>query len=186
MKLHQTDNDKRYLAIKVKLRQQVIDQIPAPIVLECYAGDGVIWGQLKKDNPGKEIKVLRIDAKEDKAGIYLKGDNMKFLKSIELGEFNFIDLDAYGIPYKQLKLLFDRKFQGWVAVTFIQTMTGQLPKAFLSDLGFTEKMVKKCPSLFNKNGLDKLKAWLGQKGVKTIQYFAENRKNYLVFEIKKP
>lgn len=177
----QTDNDERYLSIKIKLRQNIVDNLPEILCLECYGGDGVMWGEIKKTNPWKQITILRIDQKEDKKGIYLKGDNLKFIKNIDLNQFNIIDLDAYGVPVKQLDVLFKRKYKGWVVVTFIQSMTGNLGKVFLNDLGFTNEMIKKCPSIFNKNGFEKMKHWLGSRGIKSLSSFSENRKNYFSF-----
>lgn len=177
----QTDNDSKYFPIKLQLRQQIIDNLESIECLECFSGDGIMWNELKKNNPDKNILILRIDQKEDKKGIYLKGDNMKFIQRLDLTQFNVIDLDAYGVPSKQLEVLFTRKYKGWVVVTFIQSMTGQLSKKFLLDLGYTEAMIKKCPSLFNKDGFGKMKRWLAKKGVKKITYFNENRKNYFSF-----
>lgn len=179
----QTDNDEKYLSVKIDLRQRIVNELKEVFCLECYGGDGIMWDRLRLSNPGKEITVLRIDQKEDKKGVYLKGDNLKFIKSINLNQFNIIDLDAYGVPVKQLEVLLNRKYIGWVVVTFIQSMTGQLSKQFLRDLGYSDSMMKKCPSLFNKNGFDKMKYWLANKGIKTITYFSENRKNYFSFHL---
>lgn len=180
-----TDNDLKYFPVKVKLRQDIINTLESVMCLECFAGDGLLWQEIKKANPDKKILVLRIDEKEDKKGVYLKGDNLKFIKSINLSQFNIIDLDAYGVPVKQLEVLFDRKYQGWVVVTFIQSMTGQLSKQLLRNLGYSDTMMNKAPSLFNKNGFEKMKRWLSGKGVKTISYFSENRKNYFSFYLTK-
>jgi hypothetical protein len=35
---------------------------------------------------------------------------------------------------------------------------GQMPKGLILKLGYTEKMIKLIPSLFNRNGIEKLKA----------------------------
>lgn len=70
-----------------------------------------------------------------------------------------------------------------VFVTFIQTMHGGLPISFLEDLGYTEKMIKKCPSLFYKNGFEKMCGFLEKNGVKEISCRRHDRKNYLCFSI---
>ena len=182
----QTDNS--YFDVKVKLR---VDNLPRGKcqVLDCFAGDGNIWEEIKHKNPQRHIEVLRIDAKKSKAGVYLKGDNRKFLPTLDLNQFNVIDLDAYGVPYHQLKLLFSTQLTKPIVVfvTFIQSMYGQLPTIFLGELGFSKTMVKKCPSLFNQNGFEKLKQYLALNGIRKIKHYNDhtNRKHYLCFTLGK-
>src|SRR3954465_4124097 len=96
----QTDNS--YLEGKVQDRLASLQHITKDTVtvLEAFGGDGIIWS-LVKERTDKKISVLRIDKKQNKRGIYLKGDNLKFLKSIDISGFDIIDLDAYGSPYNQ-------------------------------------------------------------------------------------
>ena len=90
----QTDNS--FLETKVKLR---IDNLPAGEcrVLDCYTGTGKIWRTIKQKTK-KKIIVLGLELK-NQGGVYLQGDNRKFLGSMDLRKFNVIDLDAYGVPY---------------------------------------------------------------------------------------
>lgn len=181
----QTDNS--YFETKVKLR---IDNLPkGPCrVLDCFGGTGRIWETIKKRNPKRNIRVLRIDKKKDAGGVYLVGDNTKFLNALDPGQFNVIDLDAYGIPYKPLVWLFERSYgrPTTIFATFIQSVYGSLPAGFLADLGYSSAMVKKCPSLFYRNGFEKLKQYLAAKGVTKIKHYSDssNRKHYLCFELK--
>lgn len=102
----QTDNS--YFDAKIKLR---IDHLPNKkflSVLDLFGGDGLIWNEIIKQS-GKDITVLRMDIKLDKPGVYLKGDNLKFLKVMDLNQFDIIDVDAYGVPYAQLKEIFRKK-----------------------------------------------------------------------------
>lgn len=179
--IKQTDNDASMFEVKVELRERLIMKKDSYKILEAFAGDGKLWGEIKRRHPEKKLSILRIDAKEDKIGIYLRGDNLKFLASMDLSKFDIIDLDAYGSPYPQLELVFKSRFKGPIICTFIQTMTGALNRGFLKELGYTTAMIRKCPSLFNISGFDKMKAYLALKGVKKIVYFSRNRKNYFSF-----
>lgn len=167
MNNHQIDNS--YFADK--------DEIS---VLDCFAGNGYIWDRVKKIS-GKKIKVLRIDKKSKSAGIFLKGDNIKFLKDMDLGQFDVIDLDSYGVPYAQLKIIFQKAFCGRVFVTFIQSVYGLLPKRMLYVLGYTKAMVDKIPTLFSQNGLKKFKNYLWLNGVRKVYIRSADRKHYLYF-----
>lgn len=179
----QTDNDVAMWAVKIELRDKLVQEKDHYRILEAFAGDGALWAEMRKRYPGKTFDILRIDAKPDKKGVYLKGDNLKFMASIDLSTFDIIDLDAYGSPFHQLELVFASGFRGPVVCTAIQTMSGALPTSFLKTLGYTQYMVKKCPTLFNAGGFDKMKEYLARKGVKKLAYFSQNRKNYFSFHI---
>jgi len=181
----QTDNS--FLEVKVKLR---MDNLPAGTcnVLDCYAGTGLIWRTIKEkvSGPGRRINVLGMDRKK-LAGIYLQGDNLKFLASMDISKFNVIDLDAYGVPYLQLKIIFSRKLQKEtvVFVTFIQSVYGRLPNDMLEELGYSPTMIRKCPAIFFRNGFEKFKQFLALHGIEQIRYYSHDQKNYLCFSLKK-
>ena len=179
MKQVQTDN--AFFEEKVLLRLESLPDKPLIKVLDCFSGNGLLWTEVKKRS-GKKIMVLRMDEKTDRTGIYLKGNNTKYLSGIDLLNFDIIDLDAYGSPFKQLEIIIKRRYSGIVHVTFIQTMMGALNKNMLLQLGYTDGMIKKVPSLFNKNGLIKILEWLHLKGnVDKVRIFTEGRKNYFWF-----
>jgi len=173
----QTDNS--YLELKIEMRVKHLPPKEYISVLDIYSGDGLIWNAVKS-RTNKKITVLRIDRKLDKKGVYLKGDNLKYLDSIDLDQFDVIDVDAYVIPFKQLKNILERNYKGVVFITYIQSMFGALPKEMLMQLGFSSAMIKKIPSIFNQKGLQKLFDWLSIKGIKKVKYYDLNRKNYLI------
>ena len=185
MSRHQTKTDNSYLGIKVKLR---MDNLPAGDVrvLDCYHGEGRIWRTIKKRLPERSIEVLGIDTRSI-GGSHLQGDNMKFLPSMDLRQFNVIDLDAYGVPYKQLQTIFSKRTQKntTIFVTFSQSMFGKLPDRMLIGLGYNRAMINKCQSLFCKNGFKKLKQYLANNGIEQIRGYSNSRKNYLCFLLKK-
>lgn len=175
--------DNSYLNEKVKLR---IDSLPNKdeiFVLEAFAGEGKIWNKVIKQTD-KQIKILKIEMEHNKTKMfYLQGDNRKYLKTLDLSKFDIIDLDAYGIPFEQLEIVFKSDFKGIVHVTAIQSGMGILPKKLLYKLGYTKEMIKKIKSIFNRNGLGKLKNYLYLCGIKEVVGYFINRKNYFYFNI---
>jgi hypothetical protein len=180
LKLKQTDNS--YLADKIALRLNNIPKKETLNVIDAYAGSGTIWKNIQKKYSGK-INILKIDKEKKDDNFVFIGFNEKYLSSIDLNKFDVIDLDAYGVPYEQLKILFNRNYQGVVFVTFIQTLMGSLPFDFLNDLGYTKSMIEKCPTLFFSKGLNKLQSWLWLNGIKKIWIRSKGRKNYLCFKV---
>ena len=179
-----TDNS--YREQKSLLREESVKLIRKKEinVLEMYAGSGVLWDYVKK-NSNKKINILKIEVKDNKKGVYLKGDNKKFYPLFNFENYDIIDIDAYGIPYQQLKAIFKKEYKGIVIVTFIQSVMGRLPNGLLEDIGYTKTMIDKCPTLFSKNGLDKLEIYLFQNGVNQITGYFLGRKNYFYFKLNK-
>lgn len=175
-----TKTNNSYLQEKINLRLHNLPNKKNIKVLECYGGEGLIWNEIRKTRP--DIKVLRIERNQT-SQVVLSGDNVKWMKSLKLNQFDIIDLDAYWVPFVQLEILFQQKFKGIVFVTFIQTMMGQLPHGFLHALGYTKAMIKKCPTLFSKNGWLKMKHYLSTKGVKRLKFIRIGNKNYFCFNL---
>lgn len=174
-----TNNDAEMLQAKINLRIESIKHLEQVNVLELFGGEGVLWSEVKKQT-GKHIDILAIDKNKYKR-LQLQGENTKFIDSIDLEIFDVIDIDAWGSPYKQLNMILKRKYTGIVHATFIQTMMGKLSTDMLLNLGYTKSMVDKIPSLFNKNGIDKFKLYLANKGIREINIVSKGRKNYLYF-----
>lgn len=172
-----TDND--YLRDKVDLRAE---HLPAGDirVLDCFSGKGIVWRAVQKLS-GREIQTLPIDIRDDLTAFHLDGRNQEFLNTLNLDKFNVIDLDAYGVPHEQLRILFDRGYVGTVFVTFIQTLFGMIPKSVLQDVGFSDAMIAKCPTICCKRGWDYFKQWLALNGVTSIVHRSHSRKHYLCF-----
>lgn len=167
---------------KVLLR---INNLPKndPInVLDAFSANGRIWNKIARTT-NRKIALTRIDADKHRKGIYLVGDNLRMMKSIDLSVFDVIDLDAYGIPYDQIKVVLHSKTKAAVFVTFIQSMAGRLPDTMLLDYGYTQAMIDKAPILFCRNGFDKLKYLLALNGVNKISYHNDKNKYYLYFKL---
>lgn len=182
MSKHQTDNDPTGFYMKVNLRLSSISGMQDINILDAFAGKGRVWKEVQKSHPGK-IDVTQIDTRIDKEGAYLKGDNSKFISSIDLHQFDLIDLDAYGIPFKQLELIFKSKFKGIVHCTFIQSGMGMLPKKMLEQVGYSKRMVEKIPTLFSKKGIEILYKYLSINNIERLYLLSLGRKHYLYFKI---
>ena len=135
--------------------------------------------QIRKSRLSVDTKVL------NKKSVYIQADNIKLLKSIPLNEYDVIDLDTYGVPFKQLEIIFKRRYKGIMFITFIQSMFGILPKRMLYSLGYIDKMIKKCPTLFTRHGFDKFCQYLAMNKIKHIQYYQTDnqKKSYIYFKI---
>ena len=151
-----TNNDLSLINAKIQLRINSIEHLKGQIkVLELFGGEGVLWNEVKKLT-GKDILILGIDKNKYKR-VQLQGDNLKFIDSLNLQEFDVIDADAWGSPFYQVEKIFSKNYKGIVHCTFIQTMMGGLSKEMLLRLGYTETMLSKIKSVFNKNGVEKFK-----------------------------
>ncbi len=176
----QTDNS--FFADKVLLRLRHLPDSNIIRVLDCFSGNGLIWDTVKKYTD-KKIIVVRIDKEAGKKGLYLHGDNLKFLKNMDLSKYNVIDIDAYGIPYKQMDILFRRNVSAVVFVTFIQSLYGGIPLKMLQSYGFTRKMINKTPSLFYKKADGVLYNYLASNGVTKIYMRRALQKRYFCFTL---
>lgn len=157
-----TKTNNAFPELKKRLRQ--IDRPPQAKVLDCYAGNQKMWD-------GEQLERYFPIDKESYEKISIKSDNLKILKSLDLSQFNVIDVDAYGVPFKQLEIIFKSDFSGVVYFTFIQTIFGKLPNKLLYEYGFTPKMISKTQTVFNKTGFNKFKNFLAKRGVQKVKYF---------------
>lgn len=178
MKQVQTNNS--YLNEKINLRLKNIPKKDIK-VLNAYAGDNLIWQGIKKLFE-YNINIINID-KKDYNYVYLKGENLKYISGFNLENFDVIDLDCYGMPAKQLEIIFKTKFKGIVFFTFITTGMGAIDHKILLNYGYTKSMLNKAPVLFNKNGFNKFKNYLAKNGINRINYVYKNNKYYGFFKI---
>lgn len=180
-------NDNSHLEEKILLRLNSLEKIDKPEikVLECFGGDGVVWGTLQK-RTDKKIQTLRIDLKGDRKGVYLQGDNLKFLLTLDLTGFDIIDLDAYGMPIDQLEILFQRKYSGVVHVTWIMSgaFGSRFPRAMMEKLGLYN-IYKKVPTLLSKNPIPLMHRYFLSNGIRAIQTVDLDKKHYFWFSTKK-
>jgi len=140
-------------------------------VLDCFHGNGCIWHNVRR-NAKCSISVLGIDIQEY-SEFSLIGDNLKILPNMNLDEFNVIDVDAYGSPYEQIKIIYNKINKPMlIYYTYILALKGlsQLERGLLDDIGYPDSMVKKCPSLFARDGHGKFLEWLATLGVDHVDF----------------
>jgi len=172
-----------FLKEKVVFRIKHLPDINAINVLDCFHGNGCIWYNVRR-NIKRDISVFGIDIQEYDE-FSLVGDNLKILPNLDLDAFNVIDVDAYGSPYEQVKIISGKiKTPTLVFYTFIQTMLGRCNFDMLQDLGYSHAMLEKCPSLFSKDGHVKFMRWLAILGVERVSYVnPKGRKYYGCFTL---
>lgn len=181
MNRRQIKTDNSHLYSKVNLRMKHLPDKKDIKVLDCFAGKSTIWNKIRKKTE-KNINIIAIDKKSYPNT--LKGDNIKYLKGMDLNKYDIIDLDAYGIPFRQMEVIFRKKYKGILFITFIQSMFGALPIRILEKIGYTRNMIKKCPTLFNRNGIEKSKQYLAINGIRKILIIHKNNKKYLCISSK--
>ena len=179
MTVIKTDNDNlsKKLAIRLFAIEKLGKSETEPIrVLDCFAGDGLLWHYLKKESK-RCIEHVGIDTLPKRGSFYL-GDNRRYLHKLPIDDYDLIDLDAYGVPYDQMKILAKRNYQGIVVGTFIQSVYGGLPYDMLEDVGYSRRMVRKITKLFFSKGWDKWAAFLVTLGHEDVFVFHCNNKHY--------
>lgn len=176
-----TDND--YLADKVALRAQHLPDGDVR-VLDCFAGKGIVWECVRRLT-GRTISTLAIDKRDDLDSFHLHGDNSDFLATMDLSRFNVIDLDAYGTPYEQIRLLIQREYAGTVFVTFIASSRGGVERQAMREIGFPDSAAEYAPSVLARRSRQYFLEWLALHGVERIVHRSKDctgfRKCYGVF-----
>lgn len=172
------NNDNFWTQKKIDLRSKYIPNNTN--VLECYGGNGVLYRNISKQ---KNLVVNSIDV-ENYDRVNLKGDNLKWLSSINIHKYSAVDLDSYGFASKQLEYLINNNFKGHVFLTCIASGMGNMPNLILEKIGYSKKMIGKTRTLFCKDMFDKTKKYLANIGIERINYYGDNRKYYIHFEIK--
>lgn len=177
-----TDNS--HFEAKVQLRLQVVAETgkDTVTVLELFAGKSLLWSEVKK-RTDVNIRMLSIEKERGKNPLALGGDNMKFLPSLDLSQFDIIDIDAYGSCFNQLNYILEQDYAGYIICTDIQSMFGRTSDQLLERSGFTRAMIKKIPTLINAHANEALWAYLADYGYEHATGFFLGRKKY--FYIKK-
>jgi len=177
-----TDNS--HLREKIELRKLAIESIENPKILECYAGEGTLWQKVQEET-GRTLDILRIEKEKYKCPLpHLVGDNLKYLNTLDLDKFDIIDLDTYGIPAKQIQVISESGFIGILLITCCLTYKGTIPRFILNRLGYTKEMIKKIPTLFSINGLQKFSKWLYYNRIKRIEGYFFYRKIYIIAKME--
>lgn len=156
-------------------------------ILDCYHGNGVIWGKIKAK---RQIKVTGIEKERGKGSIALYGECEKIIPRLDLSVYDIIDCDAWGIPYKSIKALFKNntlKKGTVVFYTFIQASLGRAPDELYEYIGIKKAMIEKCPTLFMNTAFESFQEFLRRNKVTCIydSFYQDgtSRKHYGYFVI---
>lgn len=167
-------------AVKIKIREDVCKN--GYSVLDCYHGEGYLWGQIKKTI---DLTIVGIEKEKGKGYGTMYGEAEKIIPSIDLSIYQIIDFDAWGSPYLSIKAMFKNKTlkKGTICFyTFIQTRMGGTQKELLENIGIKYEMYKKCRTIWRnyafvafcqfllKNGITQVKNWHYQDGSSTKNY----------------
>lgn len=176
-----TNNDSKYLDLKIQLRLDAIDTFNSVNVLDCFAGDSVLWKQVcGKTN----IKVNRftIDA-DDRYKVDCVGNALTWIKNNDINRFDVIDLDSWGSPVKYLEIIFKSNFKGVVICTYCSPVLMN-PDKILAET-FYGRIYNNCnkKTILNKSIGDMFKAYLYKNNIKNYKGLIGKNKIYCSFVI---
>lgn len=175
-----TNNTDKYLGLKIKLRIDALENTEKN-VLDCFAGDSVIWSNVKK-RVNFDFKRFTIDADSRYKTDYT-GNALTYLKTANLSSYNIIDLDSWGSPIKYLEYIFTTDFKGIVICTFCSPVSIN-PDKILAKISFGkiyENTNKK--SILAKDIGKMFSDYLISKGIKEYKGILEKKRIYCSFKI---
>lgn len=175
-----------HFADKLNLRVEALEGMDTPNVLDAFSANGDLWRNVAKAHP---CLVTRIEKEKGRKGIYLKGDNVKWMAAMDLTKFDVIDLDAYGSPLLNIEEVFKQRFKGTVIVTWIFGMAGTNRQIYEA-IGISEQMVAMAPTMFADLSMDAVFSYLEKKGIQRLRMVkdTEKKKGFqrLYFSFKMP
>lgn len=163
---HSVQTDNACLKEKIELRKMATEHFYTLKVLDLFAGDNVLWSNFDKE------RYYGCESMKGK-GKNLYADNRKVIPSLDLSDFNVIDLDSYGIPFEQVEQLFDNdtlKSGTVVVYTCIGNAMSNLSKKARKKFQIDD-MYREAPTLFNGFGTEYFHSLLYDKGVREITVY---------------
>ena len=154
---------------KLHLRELAIQMTgkARPSVLDLFAARGALWGSL----PHGEYLGIEKDKAKARPGV-LVGDNMKFLPTLDLAEFDIIDCDAFGIPDKQIDAISKNGTlrAGTVVVyTCIRQGNTPVPRELARHAG-VEGIAKRAPQILGRYAGEIFDHMLSELAPKRVEY----------------
>lgn len=104
--------DNSAIDLKIEMRRKYLP--PGARVLDCFCGKGRVYEAVYRD----KVKLyFGIDnEKIHSLALCSLTDNLKYLASKDISEFNVFDLDAYGSPWKQMYMILKRSPQNEIVM----------------------------------------------------------------------
>lgn len=174
-KTERKKTDNAHVWLKVAVRREAIAALTDVRVLDCFAGNNVLWKEIKPDY------YLGLEKVKGKGGLNIHGDNLRLIPSLDLSRYNVIDLDAYGIPGAQLiALLRNKTLPDNVVVVYtgITNAVSGGPKKMIQAAGVPYEAYRKCPTLWNKKMLDIWYFFLLKIGVEKVNRVVVKENSY--------
>ena len=167
--------DNAHVWLKVAVRREAIAALTDVRVLDCFAGNNVLWKEIKPDY------YLGLEKVKGKGSRNIHGDNLRLIPSLDLSRYNVIDLDAYGIPGAQLiALLRNKTLPDNVVVVYtgITNAVSGGQKKMIQAAGVPYEAYRKCPTLWNKKMLDLWYFFLFKIGVEKVNRVVVKENSY--------
>jgi len=144
-----TNNSTKFTNVKIAIRYDCIKENNELSILECFAGQQLIWKSIEK-KINKKTNRTTIDANKNFNPDF-NINALTFLKNNDLNNYDIIDLDSWGSPIKYLDVLLKKKFKGIVILTYCSPVLMN-PDKILCD-NFYKNIYKKCnkKTLLNKD-----------------------------------
>ena len=183
LKVHSIKTDNTNINKKIQLRKQATSNLKKLHVLDLFAGNNILWSEIKTDS------YFGVD-KNKRKGKNLTADNIRIIPSLDLSRFNVIDVDSYGIPFNQIYHIFKNKtLQNGTVIIFtcISNKMSSLNKKCLEVFNLN-KIYKKTKVLINAKAHELFYAYLYINGIKYIYKYSDNstfKKDYGYFIIDK-
>lgn len=173
-------NDNSHFEEKVRLRVEAVERIckTEVRVLDMFAGKGLLWKEVQK-HTDKKIVTLSIEKERGKNKRALTGDNAKFLPSLSPGDFDIIDIDAYGIPAKQI--MWAAKGGAIVIVTAILSIYGCIPFDLCKYYGIGKSIYKEIKTNVQKIVFDMIDGIFFDNGYTKKTGYNFGRKQYFYY-----
>lgn len=174
-------NSSAHLEEKVWLRCHAVQLVnPSPRVvhvMDAFAGDGTLWAEVRRrmEPDGWKFHIFSVD-RDEYANTTLRSDNVQVLASLDLSGFDIVDLDAYGWPVEQLRIVSAAPRRPLTVVSRIAATLGWsgAPAAIMADLGVNPP--KDTPANFLGAVADEMwDGWLYELGWRVSLRFLFNK-----------
>lgn len=177
-----TDNS--HFELKLEIRRRATEGLKEINVLDLYAGENRLWSTMHTD------RYYGVDIQRFK-GLNVVADNARVLEAIDLRAYNVLDMDAYGVPDRQIGVMFrNRTLQAGTRVVFT-SITGAMNGTSLNlckYYGLT-RIYQKAKTMVARQTDELFLGYLYDHGIKTMWGYiipGSMRKTYAWFIIPDP
>lgn len=178
-----TKTDNKSIGNKIFIRKQAIADLSSIKVLDLFGGNNVLWKNIQTD------RYFGIEKQKDK-GKNLVADSHRIFNSLDLSQFNVIDVDSYGISFDIYKKILTNSSVCNGTIVIYTAITNEFTKIqneAKDEFGF-RSFYDKAPSLFNARAIEFFYELLAKYGVSEVFYYEVKdnfTKHYGYFRIKK-